>query len=120
MLACSCGISQDKEETKEKPKTEVQLGAANCYLGKLSIGETKTFSLSLKNVGENVMIIENVVTSCGCTKISVPKQPVLPTQSIEIKGEFTAQEKGIVQKQIIIYTNTKKSPLYFLVIGEVQ
>lgn len=107
-------------QSDKNVKTEVALDSTKCYLGTLSIGEIKEFTISLTNVGPNIYAVSNIVKSCGCTEISIPKEPIRPQHKYEIRGKFTASEKGIFQKEITLYGNSSKNPLYFIITGIVK
>lgn len=108
------------EQSSKIAETEVVLDSAKCHLGSLSIGDKKEFTISLTNVGPNIYAVNNIVKSCGCTEISIPKEPIRPQHKYQIKGQFTAYEKGIFQKEITLYGNSSINPIYFIITGIVK
>ena len=48
----------------------------------------------LTNESNNLLVIQDVTTSCGCTKVSYSKEPVRPGASLELTVTYEAEEKG--------------------------
>lgn len=76
--------------------------------GKLSSGEIVTYAFKFKNSGNSVLVISNVVTSCGCTVTDYPKQPVKPGEESTIDVKFDTKGKhGLQSKSITVIANTE-------------
>lgn len=53
----------------EKPKIKVEKKSIN--LGDIKVSDVKTEEISLENVGDKLLQISNVYTSCGCTSAQI-------------------------------------------------
>lgn len=61
------------------------------------------------NSGSTPLIISGYEVECSCTKITFPKQPVLPGEKGVIKLTFDTEGKyGFQSRQIQIISNAKK------------
>jgi len=76
-------------------------------LGILKRGQTKDVVFKFTNTGNSDLVIE-LVTSCKCTKLDWPIQPILPGESAKIFVTYdsTDQELGALHKTIDIIANT--------------
>ena len=66
------------------------------------------------NMGSEPLVITNIKTSCHCVKVDdYPKEPVGPGEEGDIDITFNARESipGYVNKSLLVYNNTKKSPI---------
>lgn len=111
----------NNEIKRQSVITEVMMNPSRCSLGVLHVGDDKEFSISIKNTGTNPFCIDKVITSCGCTEIVYSREPLLPKHEMIILGNFTAGERGIFQKEIMIFGNVKEhQPLHFIIYGEIR
>lgn len=61
------------------------------------------------NTGTAPLIINDYSVECKCTKVVLPKEPILPGKKGEIKITFDTEGKYYQQDRIILLsTNTKK------------
>jgi hypothetical protein len=76
--------------------------------GKIIQGEKVTFAFKFKNTGKAMLLISNVSTSCGCTVIDYPKEPIKPGQSGKIDVSFDSEGKrGSQNKTATVFANTQ-------------
>ena len=74
--------------------------------GDVNQGETVEYLFDFKNSGEIPLIINNVLTTCGCTAPEWPKQPIKPGETGQIKIAFDSSSKiGRQNKVITIRSN---------------
>ncbi|MCX7983605.1 MAG: DUF1573 domain-containing protein [Bacteroidetes bacterium] len=91
-----------------QPKLSVN--ATEIYLGKIYSGETIKGTLTLKNIGNDTLIIHDIRPSCGCTTVKQPKRFLLPKESDNVEIEFkSAGFRGQVAKFVNIVTNDPSS-----------
>ena len=69
----------------------------------------------LTNTAKELMLVYDVITSCGCTKVEYSEQPVRPGETLEMKVVYEADETGRFNKTITIYCNTDDFPLRLIV-----
>ncbi len=74
--------------------------------GDVNQGETVEHFFDFKNSGNIPLIIQNVLTTCGCTAPEWPKQPIQAGESGQIKIAFDSSSKiGRQNKVITIRSN---------------
>lgn len=107
-------------DAKKAVTTIIEAPVHELDLGTLTVGEEKTVSFTLRNVGEHLMIIHNAVTSCGCTAVQFDKSPIRPGKDTEITVTYTAENIGRFNKTITIYANAEGGPLKLRIKGKVK
>jgi uncharacterized protein (DUF58 family) len=69
-------------------------------------GEKVSHKFTFKNTGNQPLILNNVLTTCGCTVTDWPKDPIPPGKTGEIEVKFnTAGRMGKQNKVITIISN---------------
>ena len=72
-------------------------------------GELLEHTYSFTNTGNTPLIIEDYSVTCHCTKVILPKKPILPGQKGDIKMTFNSSGKYYLQDRVILLEmNTKK------------
>ena len=74
----------------------------------------------LVNTGKNLLVVYDVITSCGCTKAEYSKNPVRPGETLELTVRYEADEVGIFNKSLTIYSNALGLPHKLWVKGQVK
>jgi hypothetical protein len=69
--------------------------------------ENKT-EFVITNTGDKPLIVEDVATSCGCTKGKEPQGPIAPGESDVIEVIFKSKpgQKGDINKTVTVTANT--------------
>lgn len=80
----------------------------------------QTCSFKFTNVGDQPLVINQAVASCGCTVPTYTKKPVMPgeTGEINVKYNGTGRYPGHFKKTITIRTNGKKEMVRLYIEGE--
>lgn len=67
----------------------------------------QTCTFAFTNVGEEPLVINQAMPSCGCTVPSYSKEPIMPGQKGEIKVSYNGRGKsyGYFSKKINVRTN---------------
>ena len=74
--------------------------------GKITEGEKVAYSFKFTNTCNSPLLIEDAISSCGCTVPEWPKEPVKPGQSGYMKVIFDSHGKsGYTEKEISIKIN---------------
>ena len=72
-------------------------------------GEVIQHVFAFTNTGKTPLIFSSYSVACSCTKVSLPKEPVLPGQKGEIKVTFETEGRSFYQdRTILLTTNTKR------------
>jgi hypothetical protein len=71
-------------------------------------GKLLVHDFVLTNIGDAPLIINDYKVACPCTKVELPKNPIAPSQSYELKVTFDTSGKSEWQdRTILLKTNTK-------------
>ena len=97
--------------------TEVSIDNTIMDFGSFPKEEKQERSFILTNMGKGLLVIQDVVTSCGCTKVEYSKEPVRPNGTLEMKVVYEAEKAEYFSKTITVYCNTKDSPFRLTVKG---
>ena len=109
------------QESKPKAmQTEVGLDKAEIDFGTFPMNEVKEGKFLLTNTGKNLLVVYDVITSCGCTKAEYSKNPVRPGEALELTVRYEADESGHFNKVLTIYSNAVGSPHKVRVKGVVE
>jgi hypothetical protein len=72
-------------------------------------GVLLTHVFRVTNTGTAPLIIKDYRVACPCTKVELPKSPIAPGQTIDMKVSFdTNGKKEWQDRAILLQTNTKK------------
>ena len=110
---------QDRDDKKRR-HTTVSLDTTTLSLGKFPWQEEKQATFRLKNTGDELLVIHDVVTSCGCLQVDYSKEPVRPGKEAVLRLTYKADHAGYVSKTVLVYCNAEGSPLKFWVRGEAE
>ncbi|HEY9256378.1 DUF1573 domain-containing protein [Chitinophaga sp.] len=76
--------------------------------GEIVAGEKVEYSFKFTNTGSSPLLIEDAISSCGCTVPEWPKEPIKPGQSGYMKVIFDSHGKsGYTEKEISVKINNK-------------
>jgi hypothetical protein len=74
--------------------------------GEIREGEKVEYSFKFTNTGASPLVIEDAISSCGCTVPEWPKEPVKPGQTGYMKVVFDSHGKsGYTEKEISVKIN---------------
>jgi hypothetical protein len=76
--------------------------------GDIKEGEKVEYSFKFTNTGSSPLLIEDAISSCGCTVPEWPKEPIKPGQTGYMKVIFDSRGKsGYTEKEISVKINNK-------------
>ena len=110
---------QNKQEI-EQTRTEAEISTSAIDFGSFHWDERKDTVVTLVNKGKKLLVIHDIVTSCGCTVADYDKRPAQPGESVKVKISFKADYPERFNKTVGIYCNTKESPYVVKVMGEAK
>lgn len=115
-------ISGRKDQTLSynQPMTTVLLSSLQIEMGNFSWEEEQIKEIIIVNSGNERLVINEVITSCGCTKVDFSKKPILPNDSIIMKVKYKAEHPEHFNKTVTVYCNAENSPLEVMIIGNAQ
>ena len=97
--------------------TTVAVNQTTIDFGSFQKTEKQERSFVLINTGNQVLVIQDVTTSCGCTKVEYSKEPIRPSGTLELKVIYEAEQAEHFNKAITVYCNAENSPLRLTVKG---
>ena len=110
-------VTGSRSEKLQGTKTQVTVNHAELDFGSFPKAEKQERSFVLTNTGAGLLVVHDVTTSCGCTKVKYNKQPVRPGETLELKVTYEAEEAGHFNKTLRVYCNADNSPLRLIVKG---
>lgn len=118
MLVMGFAFAQKKNGpviTFEKPELDY---------GKIQQNSERVREFVIVNTGNEPLIIQNAVGSCGCTVPEWPKEPIMPKKKAVLRISYDTSRLGPFSKTVKIYSNAiNNSPdgtVTFTVKGDVQ
>jgi len=106
------------ESTSKERVTTVSINSTVIDFGSFPKEEKQERSFILTNTGNGLLVIRDIVTSCGCTKVEYSKEPVRPGETLEVKVIYEAEQAEHFNKTVTVYCNAKNSPLRLTVKGD--
>ena len=115
MLLFAVTLTASAQAKIKFDKTEVDFGK---FSEKDAAVQTCVFTFT--NVGDQPLVLNNVVASCGCTTPTYTKYPVRPGEKGEIKVKYNGTGKfpGHFKKTITIRTNGLKEMVRLYIEGD--
>ena len=110
-------VMENKTPESKGLNTQVKLDRSTVDYGTFPYTEKQERNFVLTNMGNQLLVIQDVVTSCGCTKVEYNKEPVRPGGTLELKVVYEAEQAEHFNKTIMVYCNTDSSPLRLTVKG---
>ena len=109
-----------KDSMVKVPVTEVGISETEYDFGTFPHAEKQEHIFRLKNEGEKQLVIYDVVTTCGCTKVEYSRQPIRSGESLELKIIYEAEEGGRFIKTVTVHCNVKDSPIRLRIKGDAE
>lgn len=98
-----------ESKVAKMPKTTILFEETMHNFGTIPEGTKVKHTYKFTNAGNNPLVIEKAVASCGCTVPSYPKEPIPPGGKGELTVEFNSSGRtGIQQKNVMIYSNSQQ------------
>ena len=107
-------------EEKTTVQTQVAVAETSFTFGDFPWQEAQTHSFEVKNVGHELLVIQDVTTSCGCITVDFPKEPVQPGGTAMVKVTYKADQQEYFNKTVTIYGNAEQLPLALHVSGNAR
>ena len=100
------GKSQSDTQPADTGRAVLKFDVIEHDFGRVTEGEKVGYIFTFRNEGTGNLLINNAVTSCGCTVPKYSKKPVAPgsTGSIEVVFD-TSGRNGIQTKTVTVMSN---------------
>ena len=113
-------ITGSRSSKSSGQTTQVSINQTELDFGSFPKEEKQERSFVLTNTGKGLLVIQDIVTSCGCTKVEYSKEPVRPGGTLDVKVIYEAEKAEYFNKTVTVYCNTKDSPLRLTVKGNAE
>lgn len=113
-------LTGDKSQKAKMPITKVSLDVTSIDFGSFPQQEKQERKFTLVNTGENLLVIYDVITSCGCTKVNYSKEGIRPGEKAELTVTYEAEKAEHFSKTVTVYCNANNSPLRLKITGEAK
>ncbi|WP_455666941.1 DUF1573 domain-containing protein [Phocaeicola sp.] len=104
----------------KRPVTAVAMSTESIDFGSFPQAEKQERKFMLTNTGKNLLVIYDVITSCGCTKVEFSKEGIRPGENTELTVIYEAEKAEHFSKTITVYCNTNNSPLRLKITGNAK
>lgn len=101
---------------KIKDSTSIEWETTFQELGISKRGPDIDVEFPFKNTGNSPLVVDSVMTSCGCTLVSIPEKPIKPGKkgAITVRFMSSAQPLAILVRHVFVKANTTGSPYHTL------
>ena len=110
-------ISGEGKTQSHETLTTVSVSVTALDFGSFPMLEKQEGRFVLTNTGSNLLVIQDIITSCGCTKVEYSKKPVRPGGTLDVKVIYEAEKAEHFNKTVTVYCNVGNSPLRLTVKG---
>ncbi|MDL2296442.1 DUF1573 domain-containing protein [Bacteroidales bacterium OttesenSCG-928-E04] len=117
VMAVSGAFAQQEKKAINGP--EIEFDKSYFDVGEVKIGEVKEVTVTLKNIGNRPLFLDEVISSCDCTEVEWSKAPVLPGKTATIKATYTAKDPGIISKRVTVLSNAETDRVILEIKGKV-
>ena len=112
--------SNAEKKLKGRPKLVFEMEMYN--FGAIKEGDIVGKYIHFKNEGTNALIINKVITSCGCLDVKYPKKPVMPGKKGSLEVIFDtngfhgrqvkflkifSNDSSLTEKELMIYATVQ-------------
>lgn len=104
----------------EEALTVISFDKKNIDLGDFSWNKEREAEFVISNVGKLPLVIKDVITSCGCTKVDYTKKPILQSENVILKMKYKAEQPEHFNKTITVYCNADGSPFHLKISGNAK
>jgi len=109
-----------KDKSTDTSVTEMTIDQTEYDFGTFLMSEHQECIFRITNTGSSLLMVQDVITSCGCTKVEYDKRPVPPGWSMDLKVIYEAEESGHFTKVVTVYSNAETSPVRLRIAGNVK
>lgn len=103
-----------------KERTQIMFDTSVVDLEAFDWKQEQVAEFAITNTGKSPLVIQDVITSCGCTTVEYPNEPVLPSKNIVLKVKYKAEHPEHFNKTITVYCNAENAPLKLRITGNAE
>ena len=114
-------IMLGKEMDEDKiVMTKAELSDEKLEFGTIPFAKEVHRTFRILNTGNNLLVIYDIQTFCGCTEVVYSKEPVSIGEDIEVSVVYKPDQRGAFNKTLSIYSNGSEFPLIVQISGNVE
>lgn len=99
---------------------EFKFNESKIDFGEIFQGDVVEHSFEFTNIGDTPLVISKIITTCGCTAPTWPKEPINPGEKGKIKIVFNSTGKiGRQNKVATILSNTANQKDRLLIMANI-
>lgn len=119
LLLCCLTATVRPASARQQPDQPLKFDKTAHNFGQISISEgPNSCTFTFTNTGDKPVVINNVLTSCGCTEPVWPKAPVMPGKSGTIQVTYLNDQGPYpFDKSITVYTSASPKPIILRISG---
>lgn len=100
--------------------TTVSLSSSQIEMGNFSWEKEQEVEFKICNTGKIPLVINDVITSCGCTTVDYTQKPVHSDEDAVLKISYKAEHPGHFDKTLTVYCNAENAPFKLRVTGNAE
>ncbi len=106
-------------QAQEKPAAGIEFSTRTHNFGKISVAEgAKHCTFEFKNTSDKPVVINNIISSCGCTTPKWPKKPIMPGESGKVEVTYLNDQGPYpFDKALTVYTSASSKPIILRITG---
>ena len=109
-----------KKKALYEDLTTVMVETHEIDLGKIKMESCSIDSVKILNEGLKDLQIKEIQTSCECVEAKVSKQIASSMETVWVSIAFRPEDKGVFERYVYVYANTKESPIEISIKGCVE
>lgn len=114
-------LNKKVAEGSSKRDGEVGVNIDNLFdFGEFDWRIPQCCTFTIQNGKKDLLIVQDITTSCGCTTVEYFKEPVPTGKSLDIKVTYKADHPEHFNKTITVYCNAEESPLQLKIQGNAK
>lgn len=108
---------EEQNSNKNRASTTIETKTTLIEMGELDWQKPHDAVFQLKNTGDNLLVIDDISTTCGCTSANYAKKPVNKGENLDITVTIKPKNKGYFEETITVYCNAENSPIQLKIKG---
>ena len=112
-------IITGKEQSGDKNRatTNVETERTLVDMGRLDWKKPHDTVFTIKNTGNNLLVVDDIDTTCGCTSANYSRKPVGKGEDLDITVTIKPKNKGYFEETITVYCNAENTPIQLKIKG---
>jgi hypothetical protein len=89
-------------------RTTAAAEVSDIDMGTMKLSETKQAVFTLRNTGNNPLVIADIAVSCGCAAVLYDKHPAASGEALKVVVDMTPKDGGFFSETITVKCNTEQ------------